>query len=153
MKTLSFISLVLSRLAISTGNCIFNVYIAEVYPTSVRHYAFGYFGFCTKFIAIFAPPFVELCDVFNLSPFIPLSFFFFIGLFTLDKLKETLGHPLKEQLEEEESTFLQNDLIPSQHKYTSYKINPWKLNHILFFFFFFLHSLIFTCQLFIIAFT
>lgn len=58
IKIASFSSIIALRLAISTGNCIFNVYIAELYPTTVRHYAFGYFGFVTKLIAIFAPPFV-----------------------------------------------------------------------------------------------
>lgn len=96
VKIMSFSSILTLRLAISSGNCIFNVYIAEVYPTSVRHHAFGYFGLCTKLIAIFAPPFVELCESFKISPFIPLSFFFFLGIPALSKLRETFGHNLRD---------------------------------------------------------
>lgn len=55
---MSFALILTLRLAISSGNCLFNIYIAEMYPTTVRHYAFGYFGLVTKLVAIFAPPFV-----------------------------------------------------------------------------------------------
>ena len=95
-RVASFTSIIALRLAISCGNCIFNVYIAEVYPTTVRHYAFGYFGLVTKLIAIFAPPFVSACKVFGFSPFIPLSVFFFAGIPALSKLRETFGHPLRD---------------------------------------------------------
>ncbi|KAL4508170.1 hypothetical protein ABPG72_021543 [Tetrahymena utriculariae] len=110
VKIITFVSIIALRLAISTGNCVFNVYIAEVYPTSIRHYAFGYFGFATKFIAIFAPPFVQLCESLGTNPFIPLSIFFFVGIPMLSKLRETFEQALKEQVEEEESVFLQNDI-------------------------------------------
>lgn len=112
VNVMSFSSIIALRLAISSGNCIFNVYIAEVYPTTVRHYAFGYFGLTTKLIAILAPPFVQLCEVANISPFIPLSIFFFAGIPTLSKLRETFGHPLQDNLEEEDNALLQTDLIP-----------------------------------------
>jgi len=49
------------RISVTCMNSMLQVYLCEVYATSVRHFAFGIFGMLTKFVLIFLTSYLELC--------------------------------------------------------------------------------------------
>ena len=54
----SLLSLFIFRFLVSSGGSIFNTYVSELYPTSIRHYAFGLLVFCINFSSIFVPSYI-----------------------------------------------------------------------------------------------
>ena len=45
LEALSLIMLTLNEMLDYAGQCFFYVYVSEVYPTSIRHFAYGFFTF------------------------------------------------------------------------------------------------------------
>jgi len=81
--------MLLIRILAGFTKCFFVIYIIEYYPTSVRHYAFG-FMMGWSYLIIFLLLLINkiLIDV-KLNPFAILGVLYIFGIFMLPKLKET----------------------------------------------------------------
>lgn len=108
---LAFYFLCIIRLAVSGFACFLNVYIQEVYPTSLRHFAFGLTTFWQKFAWVFIPLYSQLCYNMHISPLIPVGVFVLAGLPMIQKLRETLDKPLKDEVDEEQDALLTNQFV------------------------------------------
>ena len=59
--------LMMTRIILSFGLSFLNVYVLEVFPTSVRHYSLSLLVFITEFIFIFYQPYTHLFESIGLN--------------------------------------------------------------------------------------
>jgi len=97
---------IIGRLAvcIAYGNIL--VYICEVVPTSVRHYAFGLFTSASYFVLMFWANLVLALRAKGLSPQFAVGVIFICFWQLMSYVPETLNHPLLEQIKEEDELLL-----------------------------------------------
>lgn len=82
------------------------IYISEIYPTVVRHLAFGYFFFIFTIIEFLVPIFDSLLRLLHLSPFFVLGIIFVASTIPMIKLREEEIPHLKDNLIEEKDILL-----------------------------------------------
>lgn len=82
------------------------IYISEIYPTVVRHLAFGYFFFISTIIEFLVPIFNNLLRLLRLHPFFILGIIFILSTIPMSKLREEEVPHLKDNLLEEKDILL-----------------------------------------------
>lgn len=58
---------IMCRLTLSVGASFLNVYVLEVFATSIRHYALSFLVFLTEFVFIFFEPYEAACEFLGIS--------------------------------------------------------------------------------------
>lgn len=66
----------------------------------------GLLGFATKFMYMLAPRFTEFWTRRDIHPDFVVGVLLLGGLLGLGKMRETRGHPLKDNLEEDDGTLM-----------------------------------------------
>jgi hypothetical protein len=97
---------ILIRVSMSMGNVFMMIVTIETFPTAVRHFAMGLLGFATKFMYLVANRFVEFWKWRDIHPDFVIGVLLLGGLVFLGKMRETKGHPLKDNLEEDDGTLM-----------------------------------------------
>lgn len=85
------------------------IYISEIYPTVVRHLAFGYFFFISTIIEFLVPVFTSILSLMRISPFFIIGIIFILSLIPMNKLREEEVPHLKDNLIEEKDILLNQD--------------------------------------------
>ena len=102
---------VVAQITFDAGVCLLTVYITEVYPTVVRHYALGFFLGFGVLMMIPGKLLFELFVVIGVPASVPLGGLLLIGIGVMNKLRETFGLGLRENLVEENDALLNNEIL------------------------------------------
>jgi len=92
---------IVSKMAVSAGMALFMVYICEVYPTVIRHFAMGFYDTFTKLAVVFTVQFVGMTNVLGIGPLLPISLLSFGTLYVMTHIPETLDQGINDYIEEE----------------------------------------------------
>ena len=95
------IFVVLAKLAISAGMALFTVYICEVYPTVVRHFALGFYNTFTKLAVVLIPNFITFTNFIGVGPLLPISLLALGTLYLMSYIPETKDKNSEDYIEEE----------------------------------------------------
>eukprot|EP01016_Furgasonia_blochmanni_P022259 TRINITY_DN24299_c0_g1_i1.p3 TRINITY_DN24299_c0_g1~~TRINITY_DN24299_c0_g1_i1.p3 ORF type:complete len:143 (-),score=29.61 TRINITY_DN24299_c0_g1_i1:346-774(-) len=101
IKNLNLLMASAGKFAMSGCISMFFVFMPEIYPTSVRHFALGFFATTSRLILVFIPPYLNYFKGEKVSAMIPYGIISFICVYFVMKLPETFGKDIKEQLDEE----------------------------------------------------
>jgi OCT family organic cation transporter-like MFS transporter 4/5 len=90
------------RLTISIGNTFLAIYVLELFPTSIRHFALGMLGFITKLMYMLSTYFNEFWSYRRIHPNFVLGFLFIGSYFMCSKLRETEMKSFNDNLSEDD---------------------------------------------------
>lgn len=97
-----FILIIFLRIDIGSLYCFLNVYMTEMFPTTVRHYIFGVTGVCSSLMIILVESIKLQSDLFNLIPFFISGISMLLAIAFMPKMKETLDRDFLDFLDDEE---------------------------------------------------
>ena len=101
-RGLAVLLLILGRVGTCIGYATTLIYITEVVPTSIRHFAYGLFQAITAFAMIFLDNFVISMRSGGHSPQFIVGALVICLWFTITYLPETFNKPLLEEIKEED---------------------------------------------------
>jgi len=95
------IFVILSKMAVTAGMAMFTVYICEVYPTVIRHFATGFYNTLTKLAVVLTAHYVSFMNAVFIGPLLPISLAAFATLYIMTHIPETKDKHLEDYIEEE----------------------------------------------------
>lgn len=101
----------IAQIAIDTAFPLLLVFVVEVYPTMVRHYAIALFLAFSILIIIPSKGILLFFGSVGALASVPLGILALIGIGVMNKLRETFGLGLKENIVEENDALLNNEII------------------------------------------
>ena len=101
----------IAQIAFDAGFPLLITFISEVYPTVVRHYALGFFMSYGSLIVLITKPVFDLFELFGFPASVILGILCLVGIGVMNKLRETFGLGLKENIAEENDALLNNEIM------------------------------------------
>ena len=86
------------RVTVSVGNTFLAIYVLELFPTSIRHFALGMLGFITKFMYMISYTFNDFWSYRQIHPNFIIGCLMIAIYFSCDKLRETQYSGMKDNL-------------------------------------------------------
>ena len=102
---------IIAQITFDAGVCLLIIYVTEVYPTVVRHYALGFFMAFGILMMIFGKLLFHLFEVIGVPAAVPLGVLCLLGIGVMNKLRETFGLGIRENLVEENDALLNNEIL------------------------------------------
>jgi MFS transporter, OCT family, solute carrier family 22 (organic cation transporter), member 4/5 len=103
--------LIVGRIAVCVGYSTMLIYITEVMPTTLRHHAHGLFACAAYFSMIFIDNLVNTMRRNEMYPQFWLGLIFIALWQVMTYIPETQGHALYEQIKEEDSSLMNDEMI------------------------------------------
>ena len=101
----------IAQIVFDAGFPLLIFFISEVYPTVVRHYALGFFMSYGSLIVLITKPVFDLFELFGFPASVILGILCLVGIGVMNKLRETFGLGLKENIAEENDALLNNEIM------------------------------------------
>ena len=101
----------IAQIAFDAGFPLLIAFISEVYPTVVRHFALGFSMSYGTLIILVTKPVFHLFEIIGVPAAVILGVICLIGIGVMNKLRETFGLGLKENIAEENDALLNNEII------------------------------------------
>jgi OCT family organic cation transporter-like MFS transporter 4/5 len=98
------------RITVSIGNTFLAIYVLELFPTSIRHFALGILGFITKLMYMLSTYFFDFWSYRHIHPNFVLGFLFIGSYFMCSKLRETHWNDIKDNLSEDDDGTMMCDM-------------------------------------------
>ena len=81
MRNANIMLACVGKFGVSAAMSLFFVYIPEIYPTSVRHFAMGFFAVASRLILIIIPPYLNFFKGESMSPLVPVGVACFVAIY------------------------------------------------------------------------